>query len=91
MLARSLIHEEMKATESRITCYFFVKDDNEEQKSATTALSALLHQLFSQKKSLIQHALQDYIAESNKLPQSFHKLWHILKEASFDPKAGEVV
>jgi ankyrin repeat protein len=91
VLARSLIDQEMKAAEFRVTCYFFFKDDNEEQKSVTTALSALLHQLFSQKYSLIHHAMQDYTAEGDQLPQSFHKLWNILMKATSDPTAGEVI
>jgi ankyrin repeat domain-containing protein 50 len=91
VLAKSLIDQEMKATESRITCYFFFKDDNETQKSITIALSALLHQLFSQKRSLIQHAMADYEVEGNQLPQSFHKLWSILTKATSDSRAGEVV
>ena len=91
VLAKSLIDKEVKATKSRITCYFFFKDDNEKQKSITTALSALLHQLFSQKQSLIQYAMEDYAAEGNQLPQLFHKLWSILTKAASDSRAGEVV
>jgi hypothetical protein len=101
VLAKSLIDREMKATSSQVispqrtssrtTCYFFFKDDNEKQKSSTIALSALLHQLFSQKQSLIRHATRDYETEGSKLPHSFHKLWSILVMATADPKAGEVV
>jgi hypothetical protein len=91
VLARSLIHEDLKATESRVVCHFFFKDDNDEQKSSTTALSALLHQLFSQKQSLIKYALSDYGKESKKLPQLFYKLWNILTNSASDPEAGEVI
>ncbi|KAJ5153991.1 uncharacterized protein N7500_009430 [Penicillium coprophilum] len=93
VLAKYLVdHEtELKPTESRAVCYFFFKDDNEDQTSVTTALSALLHQLFSQRNSLIQHAIKDYRAEGNKLPQLFQKLWNILLKAASDPKAGEIV
>jgi len=91
VLSKSLIDNDLKGTEARVTCYFFFKDDNEEQKSATSALSALLHQLFSQKQLLIHYAMLDYTAEGNRLPQSFYKLWSILTKASTDPKAGEVV
>lgn len=93
VLAKYLIDQEkaLEATKSRTTCYFFFKDDNEEQNSVTTALSALLHQLFSQKESLIQHAMKDYKSEGNKLPQLFHKLWNILLMAASDSKAGEIV
>ena len=90
VLAKSLV-EDHKGIESQTTCYFFFKDDNDKQKSLPTALSALLHQLFSQKQSLIRHAIQDYNAEGNQLSHSFHKLWDILVRATSDPKAGEVV
>ena len=91
VLAKCLIDREIKSTESRTTCYFFFKDDDKEQKSLTTAFSSLLHQLFSRKQSLIQHAMQDYTIDGDKLPILFHKLWGILIKATSDPKAGEVV
>ena len=82
---------DLKSTESRTTCYFFFKDDDDKQKSVTAALSALLHQLFSQKSSLVRHALPDYATEGSKLPQSFHKLWATLSKAAADSKAGQIV
>lgn len=91
VLAKSLIDQEIKSTRSRATCYFFFKDDNYKQKSSTTALTSLLHQLFSQNQSLIQHAIQDYKTEGNHLPYSFHKLWGILTKAASDPKARDIV
>ncbi|KAI9765965.1 MAG: hypothetical protein M1840_006972, partial [Geoglossum simile] len=91
VLSKSLVEKELKSTESRTTCYFFFKDDDVKQKSATNALSALLHQLFSQRKFLIQHAIPAYGNEGHQLPTLFHKLWAILTEAATDPKAGEVI
>ena len=85
------MEKELKSTESRTTCYFFFKDDDVKQKSVTHALSALLHQLFSQRKFLIQHALPDHESEGKLLPTLFHKLWTILTKAATDPKAGEVI
>jgi ankyrin repeat domain-containing protein 50 len=82
---------ELQSTEARTTCHFFFKDDNVRQKSVTNALSALLHQLFSQRKFLAHHAIPDYQREGNKLPTLFHKLWTILTTAATDPLAGEVV
>jgi hypothetical protein len=81
----------LKATESRATCYFFFKDDNNQQQSPATALSALLHQLFSQRRSLIKYALPDHENEGKNLPLSFYKLWNILTKSASDPEAGEVV
>jgi ankyrin repeat protein len=93
VLAKYLVDQEktLEATESRAVCYFFFKDDNEDQTSVTTAFSALLHQLFSQRESLIQHAMKDYKAEGSKLPRLFQKLWNILLKAASDPKAREIV
>ncbi len=91
VFSKSLIDEDIRSTETRTTCYFFFKDDNEIQKNITTALSALLHQLFSQKPILITHAMSDYAVDGDKLPQSFHKLWSVLTKAVVDSKAGEVV
>src|SRR5436190_18408613 len=59
VLSKSLVDEDFKGIETRITCYFFFKDDNETQRSIAIALSALLHQLFSQKPTLIKYAMTD--------------------------------
>jgi ankyrin repeat protein len=91
VLSKTLVDVDLKSTESRTTCYFFFKDDNESQQSTTAALSALLHQLFSQNPSIIHHALSDHNVEGDRLSQSFHKLWGILVKAATDPKAREVV
>ena len=91
VLSRSLVDEDIKSTGTCTTCYFFFKDDNDIQKNAATALSAVLHQLFSQKPILIEYAMSDYAADGDKLPQLFHKLWDILIKAAADPNAGSVV
>lgn len=57
ILSKLLIDKELQATKSRTTCYFFVKDDNDIQKTATGALCALLHQVFTQKPGLLGHAM----------------------------------
>ncbi|KAF2809192.1 uncharacterized protein BDZ99DRAFT_46958 [Mytilinidion resinicola] len=90
VLSKSFIDEDFRSTDNRTTCYFFFKDDNDVQKNVATALSALLHQLFSQKPTLLKHAMSDYAANGDKLTQSFHTLWSILTKAVADPRAGEV-
>jgi hypothetical protein len=82
---------DLKATASRTTCYFFFKDDDVIQKSSASALSALLHQLFLQKKFLIRHALPAYQSHGSNIIQRFHELWDILITAANDPLAGEIV
>ncbi|MCJ1371085.1 hypothetical protein MMC20_002300 [Loxospora ochrophaea] len=91
VLSKSLIDNELRSTTSRTTCYFFFKDDDVDQQNVETALSALLHQLFSQKKNLIRYAMQEYRDNGKKLPQLFNKQWDILTAATSDPRAGEVV
>jgi ankyrin repeat protein len=91
VLAKSLANQELRSIESRTCCFFFFKDDSYRQKDINYALSALLHQLFSQKRSLLHHALQDYEEEGAWLVQSFHKLWKIFLKVTSDPSAGEIV
>ena len=82
---------ELLSSESRSTCYFFCKDDDINQRSATKALSALLHQLFSQNTLLIKHAIPDFHCEGGTLCHQFSRLWSILIKAAADPEAGEIV
>ncbi|KAJ5738870.1 hypothetical protein N7493_002025 [Penicillium malachiteum] len=91
VLAKSMIENELKSADSRTTCYFFFKDDNDVQKTLTSALCALLHQLFGQKPWLIKHALPDFSKEGKKLSGITSKLWDILIQASLDPAANEVI
>ncbi|KAJ5725594.1 uncharacterized protein N7483_006951 [Penicillium malachiteum] len=91
VLAKSLVENELRPTDSRTTCYFFFKDDNDVQKSLTSALCAFLHQLFGQKPWLIKHALPDFSKEGKKLSEITSKLWDILIQASMDPAANEVI
>ena len=72
-------------------CFFFFKDDNQEQKTATFALSALLHQLFSAVPDLLRHAMGDYKGKGEKFAQEFGTLWRIFKAATTDPKCGNVI
>ncbi|KAF2489696.1 hypothetical protein BU16DRAFT_495019, partial [Lophium mytilinum] len=91
VLSKSFVDEDFKSTDNRTTCYFFFKDDNDVQKAIAIALSALLHQLFSQHPTLLKHAMSEYADNGDKLTKSFHTLWNILMKAAADPRAGEIV
>lgn len=91
VLAKSLIENELKSTESRSICYFFFKEDNEDQRTIQAALCAVLHQLFTQRPFLIKHALPEYRREGTNLSKLESKLWNILKKATMDPGAGQIV
>ena len=74
---------------SATICYFFFKD--QDQNTARQALCALLHQLFSQKPSLIQHAMKQFDKDGRGLINSKNSLWSILGNAVEDPQAGPVI
>ncbi|KAI9740332.1 MAG: hypothetical protein M1834_004911 [Cirrosporium novae-zelandiae] len=62
--------------EKAAVCFFFLKDDNSEQKSIVSALSAILHQLICKNPSLIKH---------------FNVLWDIFIACVLDDGAGEII
>ena len=91
VLSKFLVNAELKASETRKTCYFFFKDDNDEQKTAANALCGLLHQLFSQEPRLSKYAESFLKANGEHLKTNFHLLWEILVVVSGDPDAGEII
>lgn len=95
VLSRFLIDHCLKSltdgTGRDSVCYFFFKDDSDENKSATHAMCAFLHQLFSQKRQLVRHALPAFRLNGTKLPQLFDELWDILLSAAGDPEAGTII
>ncbi|KAL6824648.1 ankyrin repeat-containing domain protein [Trichoderma sp. SZMC 28015] len=93
VLAKYLVNE-LKTTEQRTTCYFFFKDDFEDQRSARGALSCMLHQLFIQRKNLLSaeiiHRFRSYKAP---LANSYDlwELWDILTMVAQERDAGQIV
>jgi ankyrin repeat protein len=95
VLAKFLV-DELNGRESQsilpgIVCFFFCKDDNDEQKSATSALRALLHQLFSAKNSLVRHTMTEFQIKGQKFTEEFGTLWKIFTTAATDPGCGNVI
>ncbi|KAH7113154.1 hypothetical protein B0J13DRAFT_515595 [Dactylonectria estremocensis] len=87
VLAKYLIDHGLP--QSTTICYFFFKD--QDQNTIRQALCALLHQLFSQKPSLIEHALPQFRKDGQGLINSTESLWKILWNAIKDPQAGPVI
>jgi hypothetical protein len=80
VLAKSLIDIDLRNTDRHTVCYFFFKD-NEEQDNLATALCALLHQLFSYQPRLIQYAIPAWEKTGDKLTREVPELWRILLAA----------
>ncbi|KAF2732010.1 purine and uridine phosphorylase, partial [Polyplosphaeria fusca] len=87
VLAKHLI--DCVLPQSATICYFFFKD--QDQNTVRQALCALLHQIFSQKPYLIQHAMQQFEKDGSGLINSSRSLWAILGDAVKDPRVGPVI
>ncbi|KAF2147969.1 purine and uridine phosphorylase, partial [Myriangium duriaei CBS 260.36] len=92
VLARSLVDQDLRVSvpTSSSICYFFFKD-NSEQNKLSTALCAVLHQLFTQQPELIRHALVPWQNDGERLSSETSKLWKILLDAAQDAKARPIV
>ena len=93
VLSKSIVEEKLVTLDpkSAAICYFFFKDVSPDSRSITKALSAVLHQLFTQKPALAEHALTAYASNGQDLPTLFSTMWDILVDAARDPKAGEII
>ncbi|KIX01149.1 uncharacterized protein Z518_08874 [Rhinocladiella mackenziei CBS 650.93] len=89
VLARSIIDNELRHTDQHTVCYFFFKD-NEEQDNVATALCALLHQLFTRHPELIQHAIPVWEKIGDKLVRELAELWRLLLAVARDDQALDV-
>ncbi len=92
----SFIVEELQSSTSQsdlpgLVCYFFFKDEDEHQKSASCALASILHQLFTARPSLIKHAFQDYETKGVKFASEFDTLWRILWSCLRDQACGNTM
>lgn len=94
VLAKYLV-DELKSTQQRTTCYFFFKDDFEDQRSAKGALSCILHQLFMQREDLLSaEILRKFNAYRTPRTNSYYdlwELWDILIMAAQEENAGEII
>jgi hypothetical protein len=84
VLAKSFIDKASNAsTPIMSVCYFFFKD-NDEQNSLATALCAILHQLFGMQPQLLRHALPSWEKNQDRIQQEVDELWRILMATTSD-------
>ena len=93
VLSKCLVEEKLATLdpEHATVCYFFFKDISPDSRSITKALSAILHQLFTRKPSLIEHAVSAFDENGAEISSMFSAMWEILEDAAADLKAGEIV
>jgi Ankyrin repeats (3 copies) len=91
VLSRALIDEKLVGGDSGSICYFFFKD-NAQQNSASKAICALLHQLFRLNEPLFfKHAVTAIKENGEGLKTEFEGLWRLLMATAADPEAGNIV
>ncbi|PON21578.1 hypothetical protein TGAM01_v209609 [Trichoderma gamsii] len=92
VLSKHLIDSVLQSTASRTICYFFFKDDFEDQKNVVSALCCILYQLFKQKRVLLSEAvLEQFEVYGEEITSSFGKLWSALLSVAEDRNAGEII
>ncbi|KAI0972316.1 hypothetical protein F4678DRAFT_57683 [Xylaria arbuscula] len=92
VLTKYLVDHVLQSTPTRTVCYFFFKDDFEDQRSLTTTLCCILHQLFDAKPNLLSDKiLERFEVNKNTLTDSFASLWDILLTIADDKNAGEII
>jgi hypothetical protein len=92
VLSRMLVDERLVGCAS--VCHFFFKESakQNEQNKATTAICALLNQLFHQRQKLLErHVTSAFEKCGQALKTDFEQLWQILVSAATDEDAGNVV
>lgn len=83
VLAKSLVDGDLDTSDSVSICYFFFKD-NDDQNRFTTALCAILHQLFGMQPDLVRVALPEWGKNGQNIQQEADTLWRIFETAFSD-------
>ncbi|PWW74371.1 NACHT-ANK domain protein transcript variant 4 [Tuber magnatum] len=87
----SFLVKHLREQTDAIVCYFFFKDDSDEQKSAEFALCAILHQIFKGRDRLVDFAREEFKAKASKFAQEVDTLWDILVKVVAEGGCGDVI
>lgn len=93
VLARYLVDEKLQSTTAPKTiCYFFFKDDFEDQRSPESALCCIIRQIFIQRPELLTDGIVKVFQEGGEtIFNSFSGLWHTLISSTSGHSSGEIV
>jgi hypothetical protein len=87
VLAKYLIDEGLPRSAS--ICYYFFKD--QDQNTVRQALCAILHQIFTSRPCLIEHAMAWFIRDGDNLVNSTASLWEVLQGVINDSRAESII
>ncbi|PWW80015.1 hypothetical protein C7212DRAFT_361488 [Tuber magnatum] len=87
----SFLVDHLRAHTDATVCYFFFKDDNDEQKRATFAVCALLHQIFKARTHLTKFAEGQFKAKGKGFTEEVNALWDILVKSVAEGGCGSVI
>ncbi|KAJ5652010.1 hypothetical protein N7507_009436 [Penicillium longicatenatum] len=92
VLTKYLVDEFLPDLKKPTICYFFFKDDFSDQNTATSALCAILRQIFLAHPQLLRDPiLTKFGTDGERLTKSFNDLWSIFTNVTADPKSGEII
>ncbi|KAF4629121.1 hypothetical protein G7Y89_g9028 [Cudoniella acicularis] len=92
VLARSLTEHELRNDDRNVISFFSFKElpsHTQANSQSLACLSAILHQLFTQKQFLLKYAITAVEARFDQ-PLSFANLWNLLLDIANDPETGEI-
>ncbi|CAG8416225.1 unnamed protein product, partial [Penicillium salamii] len=81
VLTKSIVDDSLELPSSVTTCYYFFKD-NDQQNGLAAALCSMLHQLFTQRPHLLPHAMTSWERNGDALQLEVDELWRILTAAT---------
>ncbi|KAI0474375.1 hypothetical protein F4859DRAFT_504783 [Xylaria cf. heliscus] len=91
VLAKYLVDDVLPSSTTGITCYFFFKDDLDNQKVLEGALCCILHQFFTQNPILLSDEILEDFSAGDQLFASFSRLRDILIEATRNYSHGGII
>ncbi|POS74959.1 ankyrin repeat protein [Diaporthe helianthi] len=82
---------ENKVQVPEVVCYFFFKEDNNEQNDAIHAISAILHQLYTTQPWLLGQVTGQFLEEEKSMLRSFNSLWKLLDTSTTNTSSRDVI
>jgi ribosomal protein S16 len=89
VFARKLVDQDLQDDNAYTVCYFFFKD-NEDQDNLPKALCSILHQLFTSQPGLIKYALPAWDKHGETIRSEREELWRTLLAAVSGLKSHKV-